>query len=306
MAENPGSISGRIFDIQRFSLDDGPGIRTVVFFKGCNMVCPWCHNPEFISDRPELFRTYSKCRLCGTCIEICPAGAVSLSDNMLLTDYNKCNLCGACIDACPAGSIRQSGYEISVEDLVAVVAKDREYYQRSGGGVTFSGGEPTLQYDFLLESLMECKKNGIMTALDTNGSLDHEKMLKLLDYTDQVLLDFKHISKDKHKKFTCMDNTYILNMLGLLSGKAEVEIRVLVIPSFNDTADELKAIIEKVKEYDFRKIRLLPYHVFRKGKYKSLGRNYKLTFSQPIEEDAVRNLVFEVDAAGIEIIIDAL
>jgi len=233
MNQKTAELSGRLFDIQRFSLDDGPGIRTVVFLKGCNMSCSWCHNPESISSSVEIFRTYSLCTGCKTCIEVCSRNAVSFSDNFLVTDYNLCNLCGDCIAECPASCIKKIGYDLGIDELIEIIKKDEDYYKISGGGVTFSGGEPTLKYEFLSEALKRCKENNINTVLDTNGTLQTDKLTEILPYIDTVLLDLKHTDNQKHRTYTGIDNSAVLETLFFVAGRADVEVRVPVIPSFH-------------------------------------------------------------------------
>jgi pyruvate formate lyase activating enzyme len=304
MAIQNKPLSGRLFDIQRFSLDDGPGIRTVVFFKGCNMSCSWCHNPESICFEPELFRTYSKCIGCGTCVEVCPQNASAFLGETIITDYRKCIMCGTCIEECPTFCIKKTGYDMDVDTLIEIIIKDKAYYDQSGGGVTFSGGEPTLQYEFLMNSMKKCKEHGITTTLDTNGTIAVDKMEKILPFTDHVLLDIKHINNDKHKEFTGKDNKNILENMEYLARSADVEVRVPVIPTFNDSVEELTEIINRVKESGLNEIRLLPYHVYGMGKYKSLGRECRLQVTENLGETTVKKLVSEIDTDKIKLIID--
>ena len=297
-------LTARLFDVQRFSLDDGPGIRTVVFFKGCNMSCSWCHNPESIRPSGEIYRTGSLCTGCLRCVEICPREAISYSDGIFVTESSRCDLCGECISECPASCIRQIGYESGLDELMDIIKKDEAYYEKTGGGVTFSGGEPTLQYDFLAEALRLCSEKGINTVLDTNGTLEKARLENLLPFIDTVLLDVKHTDRLKHREFTGIDNAAVLETLAFLPGKANLEVRVPVIPSFNETEAELKDIIETVRAAGVSRLRLLPYHVFGIGKYRNLGREYKLEYRENLEKDAVEKAMAGIDTSGLEFVID--
>ena len=251
-----------IFDIQRNSFVDGPGIRTTVFFKGCNLKCAWCHNPESQSPKPQMMFYRDKCTGCGKCKEICPT-----PDN--------CILCGKCTFYCPADARKVCGKEYTVDEVFSEIIKDKSYYENSGGGVTFSGGECMLQIDFLLEIMIKCKENGIHTAVDTAGYTPFESFEKILPYTDLFLYDIKCFDNEKHKKYVGVENELILeNLKKLFQANAKIWIRIPVIADINDSTEEMQCI----KKFLFasgkpEKIELLPYHIMGENKYAAIGRD---------------------------------
>ena len=265
-------LTATIFDIERNSFVDGPGIRTTVFFKGCNLKCAWCHNPESQESMPQMMFYKDKCKGCGKCKEICPSP-------------NYCVLCGKCTFYCPVDARKVCGKEYTVDEVFAEIIKDKSYYDNSGGGVTFSGGECMLQIDFLVEILKKCKENGIHTAVDTAGHIPFEKFEKILPYTDLFLYDIKLFDNEKHKKYVGVGNELILdNLRKLFSKGAEIWIRIPIISDVNDSVEEIKNIKNFLKGVgNPKKIELLPYHAMGENKYASLGKKSKI-FSIPDEE----------------------
>ena len=251
-----------IFDIQRNSFVDGPGIRTTVFFKGCNLKCAWCHNPESQSPKPQMMFYRDKCTGCGKCKEICPT-----PDN--------CILCGKCTFYCPADARKVCGKEYTVDEVFSEIIKDKSYYENSGGGVTFSGGECMLQIDFLLEIMIKCKENGIHTAVDTAGYTPFESFEKILPYTDLFLYDIKCFDNEKHKKYVGVENELILeNLNKLFQANAKIWIRIPVIADINDSTEEMQCIKKFLFAYGKpEKIELLPYHIMGENKYAAIGRD---------------------------------
>ena len=251
-----------IFDIQRNSFVDGPGIRTTVFFKGCNLKCAWCHNPESQSKKPQMMYYKDKCSGCGKCKEICPT-----PDN--------CILCGKCTFYCPADARKVCGKEYTVDEVFSEIIKDKSYYENSGGGVTFSGGECMLQIDFLLEIMIKCKENGIHTAVDTAGYTPFESFEKILPYTDLFLYDIKCFDNEKHKKYVGVENELILeNLKKLFQANAKIWIRIPVIADINDSTEEMQCIKKFLFAYGKpEKIELLPYHIMGENKYAAIGRD---------------------------------
>ena len=266
-----------IFDIERSSYVDGPGIRTTVFFKGCNLRCAWCHNPESQAREPQMMFFKNKCTGCGKCKEKCP--------NSLET----CSLCGRCTLYCPHDARDICGKEYTVDEVMREILKDKVFYENSGGGVTFSGGECMLQIDFLEEILKACKENGIHTAVDTAGHVPFVCFERILPYTDLFLYDIKCYDSEKHKKYTGTSNELILSNLKRLlqSGKA-IWIRIPIIPDVTDNEEELLTIKAFLSSYGCpEKVELLPYHAMGEHKYAALGKMAQ-TFSVPSEEKMMR------------------
>lgn len=252
-----------IFDIQRMSSVDGPGIRTTVFFKGCNLRCLWCHNPEGFERKPQMLFYKDKCIGCGKCKTVC--------SNAL----QRCDLCGKCTVYCEAEARRICGKEYTVDELFAEIKKDKRFYENSGGGVTFSGGECMLQIDFLVEIMKKCKENGIATAVDTAGNVSWTHFQKILPYTDLFLYDVKCYSDDLHKKLTGVSNLLILENLKRLSACANVIARIPVIPNINDDMAEMQRIKRFLQDISIKDVQILPYHGFGEKKYEALGLKYK-------------------------------
>ena len=256
-------MKGIIFDIQRNSFVDGPGIRTTVFFKGCNLRCKWCHNPESQSIQKQMMYYQDKCIGCGKCAEVCP--------HQLKT----CNFCGKCELYCPANARKICGKEYSVDDVFNEIVKDKMFYDNSDGGATFSGGECMLQTNFLCEILKKCKENGIHTAVDTAGNVPWESFEKILPYTDMFLYDIKAYSEDLHKQGTGISNQLILENLLRLSGKCDIIVRIPVIGGFNDDKAELEKIAGFLKKIKCIKKEPLPYHSMGEHKYDALGMEHE-------------------------------
>ena len=241
--------TGRILHLQRLSTEDGPGIRTTVFFKGCPLHCDWCHNPESISPRLQTQWFSVRCLGCKTCVETCPNGCLTLTENSLLIDRDNCQACGECSEACPSGALEAMGKTVVVDWLLSELLKDRAYFEKSGGGVTLSGGEPTLQPEFAEALLRGLKEQGISTALDTCGLCTPRTLDRLLPYTDLVLFDLKLLDPSIHQKFTGAPNEQILENLRYIrnyvhSQKRAIElwIRTPLIPEATVTDDNLTAI----------------------------------------------------------------
>lgn len=238
-----------IFQIQKMSTEDGPGIRTTVFFKQCPLKCIWCHNPESILKKPQLEWFKHKCIGCKICIETCQQGALSLEEDGMYIDREKCNSCGECSKECPSTALHMFGELWFLEDLYHDIQKDKVYYTQSHGGITVSGGEPTLQSDFILDFLKKCKENGISTALDTCGYASKKIYEQLLPHVDLVLLDIKEINTDKHKEFTGVPNELILENAIWISNyvkdnNKKLWVRTPIIPNYTATEENIKGIGE--------------------------------------------------------------
>ncbi len=285
--------TGVIFDIQRFSVHDGPGIRTTVFLKGCPLRCRWCHNPEGISPAPELMFFEYKCLFCGTCARVCPKKAISFSPNgegekvFPKLEREKCTGCGVCAEACPSGAWHLVGKRITVGELMSVLERDEVLYDRSQGGVTFSGGEPLFQPDFLFFALQACKERRIHTAVDTSGYASPAVLTKIAPLVDLFLFDLKPMDEEEHRRYTGVSNRLIHeNLRELVRLGRPVRVRVPLIPGITDTEGNIAALMAFLGEIrqGIQGVELLPYHDVAE-KYQRLGKVYGMPLlSRPSQE----------------------
>jgi len=274
-AEN--ATQGLIFDIQRYCIEDGPGIRTTVFLKGCPLRCSWCSNPESQRSRIELMYSRLNCTLCGMCVKTCEKNAPSLLLDRIVTDRSKCDACGDCVATCPNGARQLAGYWVKPEEVVEEIVRDSLFFLNSAGGITLSGGEPLYQAAFTAEVLRLCQWHGIHTTIETCGYSSEKALLNVLRFVDLVLLDIKHMTSKKHKEYTGMDNERILNNARCISreGVATI-IRYPLIPGFNDNRDNVVKTAEFVERLDsVEKVEFVPYHNYGSEKYKKLDRDYE-------------------------------
>jgi pyruvate formate lyase activating enzyme len=265
------SPAGLIFHLMRFSLRDGPGIRTTVFLKGCPLRCSWCHNPEGQSFGPSLMFFEERCRHCGDCALVCPHG------------LNECEACGRCVEACVAEARQLAGRPMSVAEALAEIGRDVVFFDESGGGVTLSGGEPLAQPEFAEALLAACRACGIHTALDTCGMAPADVLLRVAAHADLVLFDLKAMGGGLHVQYTGAPNTAILENLEALAAAGRcVIVRYPLIPGVNDGAGELRAMAEFLRPLGLRRVDLLPYHRMGIDKYRRLGIRCPLEeFSSP-------------------------
>ncbi len=268
------AVTGWIFDIKKFALHDGPGIRTTVFCKGCPLRCVWCHNPESMALGAELSFLVDKCIGCGACIDTCPNDAMRIDKGARTCDRQLCVRCGKCVDGCFAGALEMIGRQVSVEDIMAEVRKDATFYRTSGGGVTISGGEPLMQNEFTTAILRQCRAEGFHTALDTSGQGSWESLQAAAAHADLVLYDLKVIDPGAHKAHTGIDNELILaNLRRLCQLGSPVEIRMPIVPGMNDSPGDIDAAGELISSLDnISGVRLLAYHRLAAAKYERLGR----------------------------------
>jgi pyruvate formate lyase activating enzyme len=265
-------MMGNIFTIQRFSIHDGPGIRTTVFFKDCNLRCWWCHNPESWGSEPVLMLNPQNCIGCRACVKICPCHCFAETGHVI--DRKSCTGCGKCAAACPSNALELYGNKIDSDALLSELLKDAIFYEKSGGGITFSGGECLLQSDFLGEMLGLCRANSLHTAIDTAGNTDFSIFERLLPDTDLFLYDLKSVDSAIHQKGTGADNTVILKNLSALLQKCpeKIWIRIPVIPGFNNNKEEMQKIHDFLSNFITpAKIELMPYHRLGEIKHKNLG-----------------------------------
>lgn len=301
----PEDGNGLIFNLQRYSIHDGPGIRTTVFFKGCPLRCPWCSNPESLHPYPEIITRDVKCIQAGRCVDACPRQAIAIRGNARVIDWNKCDQCTKCAAACRARAIEVTGQLMEVAEVVQIVGKDASYYRRTGGGITLSGGEPLLQGQFALEMLKESKKNGWHTTLDTTGYADWDVIERLLPYTDLVLYDVKHMDSVRHREATGKGNERILSNLQKMAAipGVKVWVRRAVIPQFNDDENDVEELSRFVLTLGraVEKVSLLPYHKFGEVKYAAMGRAYPYHGIPVGDDERVRTLKQRIESHGIRV-----
>jgi pyruvate formate lyase activating enzyme len=286
---------GLVFDIKRYSINDGPGIRITIFLKGCPLDCRWCHNPESISPKIQKLFTAARCIGCGECCRICPVHACRLTPGGVATDASLCTLCGQCADVCPTLATEMSGRYRSVDELLGIIEKERPFFDQSGGGVTFSGGEPLQQPEFLTEILEACGRQHIHRAVDTSGFAKTATLLRVAKATDLFLYDLKMMDADRHRRYTGVDNRLILdNLVALAASGAAIQIRIPLIGGVNDDMGNLEASAAFVADLPGAKkvVNLLPFHDVARGKDVKLGQ--------------VRNLagLREPDGAGVALAVD--
>lgn len=294
---------GLIFDIRGYSIHDGPGIRTTVFFKGCYLHCPWCHNPEGQSPKLELVFSELRCRGCQECVKNCPQHALSRSGTETLIDREKCDLCGICAEECSSQALEIIGKEMTVEEVMKEIEKDRIFYDESNGGVTFSGGEPLRQAEFLNALLEECQKNYIHTCLDTSGYAPSEILNKISDKVDLFFYDLKIMDEKKHKEYTGASNKLILENLKKLATKnKKIIIRIPLIAGINDTEENISQTAEFLKPLKIiTEISLLPYHRLGSQKYKKLNRPDPSNEFQIPSQEKVEEIKKRLETLGFKI-----
>lgn len=296
--------SGLVFDIKRFSIHDGPGIRTTVFLKGCPLHCPWCHNPESQSPKPDVMLRPDRCIRCHACIEECPEHAISAEENgAVVTDRTRCKRCGACTETCYAGARERIGREYTVDELIDEIESDRAFYEESDGGVTLSGGEPLVQPSFTLELLKACRKRGIHTAVDTCGAVSWKVFEKVRAYTDLFLFDIKHMDPLKHKGATGVCNRRILANLEKLSALGHaINLRYAVIPGINDSDENAQETGRFAAALPGRHpVSLLPYHAAAGEKYKNLDQSYRLEGTKPPGDKRISAIAAMLEGFGLEV-----
>ena len=293
---------GFIFDIRRFSIHDGPGIRTTVFFKGCPLSCRWCHNPESQGEgRAVMFRE-TRCMGCGECLAACPEGAILWLEDMPATDLLRCEVCGGCVEICPTGARELVGRNWDVAEVMAALRRDTPFYDESGGGVTLSGGEPLHQPGFTKVLLQACKGEDIHTALDTCGYASWETLDEIRPYVDLFLYDIKIMDERLHTQYTGISNRLILeNLIRLARLGHKIILRVPLIHGITDGEENITAIAELARSLPgIQRIDLLPYHDAARLKYHRLGREYEILGTLSVDAERVTSLAGLVQAHQIE------
>lgn len=296
--------TGMVFDFQRYAIHDGPGIRTTVFLKGCPLDCLWCHNPEGKDPHPLLSFVAQRCLSCGACAQVCPNLAISYSPGAVPeTDRDRCTACGACTEVCPTGARTILGRRYTVDEVLAELERDRVFYEQSGGGVTFSGGEPLLQLEFLIACLAACESRGIPTALDTSGYAAREALLAAARQSRLVLYDLKDMDGARHLKNTgVLLEPILANLEALAKEGVPVWIRIPVIPGINDDGKTIHNYVSFLAALDSRyPVYLLPYHEIGREKYRRLGLPYLLDGTKPPSRARMEELVQVFSEAGFEV-----
>lgn len=293
---------GTIFNIQKYSVHDGPGIRTTVFFKGCPLKCWWCHNPESQSIKHEVMFFQERCTGCGICVRRCAEDAIKIDNMLPVTDELKCKLCGKCTDFCPNNAREYVGKDITVQDLMKEIIKDEVFYEESNGGVTFSGGEPLLHVEFLLEVLKACKHRGIHTAIDTSGFAAYENFEKIADYVDLFLYDIKLMNNEKHIKYIGVENDLIIENLKKLSNRgANIFVRMPIIAGVNDDDEHIDEAVKLLSKINLIQVNLLPYHKMGMDKYRRLEMDYKLSGMEKPTDERMEEIADKFIKGGIKV-----
>ena len=296
-----------ISNIQNYSTKDGPGIRTTVFFTGCNLKCVWCSNPELIEPGIKVMYFENRCRRCGKCAETAVNNSIILTESGCEIDREKCTNIEECMEVCSYEAYEKSGYEISAQDLYNKLIRDKIFFEQSGGGVTFSGGEAGLQYEFLSEIGTELQKDNIHTALDTAGLITWEKLEKAINSMNMVLFDIKAYDSRLHRKYTGAGNELILENIKKTADKnKELIIRMVIVPGMNDNIEDIKKRISFIKELGsaVKQIDILKYHNLGEGKYKSLGMIYSVPKDLYREEGFWKKVKEMASETGVKVTID--
>ncbi|MCW7754865.1 glycyl-radical enzyme activating protein [Desulfobotulus sp. H1] len=294
---------GLIFDVQGHSVHDGPGTRTTVFLSGCPLHCVWCSNPEGLYRSPVVMHKLSRCQRCGNCLRSCPNGAVRVDNNILLHDREICAKCTSynCLDTCYQEALELSGRYYSVDELMRIFQRDRQFWG-SKGGVTFSGGEPLLQKEFIIEILKACKSSFIHTCVETTSCMDTDFFMEAMQYVDWAFTDIKHMDSGEHRRLTGVGNELILNNIRKLASASWNGVmvpRVPVIPGENDSPENMERTVRFIKDIGLDVVNLLPFHRLGESKYRQLGLTYAMADQSPPSDEAMRALQAMAESYGL-------
>lgn len=294
-----------IFNIERFAIHDGPGIRTTVFLKGCPLRCQWCANPESQSTKHQIMFLERKCVGCGTCIKRCPKHAITLKEGKAFIDRKRCICCGVCEEACPYGTINGIGKKLTASDIFQIIIKDKEYYKKTSGGITFSGGEPLLQSEELMPLLKKCQEEKLHIAVETCGCIAKKHIEKVLPVVDLFLFDIKTLNAEKFCKYTGGDLELVLQNFSYIAQKRpkDLVIRVPVISGLNNTKEEILEIYKFALKHQVNRIDLLPYHTLGLTKYQQLGIEYPFQCLESLKKETVIPFVELGESLGLNITI---
>jgi glycyl-radical enzyme activating protein len=291
-----------ISDMQHFSTGDGPGIRTTIFLKGCNLHCEWCHNPETMSGLLSLMFYENLCTKCGNCEKVCPNGVHQFVGEKHALNRKLCSLCGECIMHCKSGALKQCGKELSVDEIMEYILEDKDFYKISGGGVTISGGEPLLQADFCTAIAIMCKANDINVIIDTAGDVEYSAFEKVIPFVDSIYLDLKGASnKDYLSKTGGNFERIYENLISLMVQKCNVVIRIPIIPGYNDTKAYCSYLASLVVKAGVHEVNLLPFHRLGSSKYNAMGIQFLCSQLMPPSKELMNELVDVFSSAGINV-----
>lgn len=301
-------MNGIIFDIHQYAIYDGPGIRTVVFLKGCPLSCAWCHNPESQDPEPQISYFQERCVKCGKCVDSCPNEALTLTSEGIERDPRKCTLCGNCTKVCPNQVMELVGKEYSVDEVIKIVAADKIFYDNSGGGVTISGGEPTMQYSFLISLLQKLKEKGIHSAIETCGFFNEKHLDELMELVDLFLFDIKHVDPAIHEKYTGIKNDKIKenfkNIVNKTNSK-KISCRIPIIPGFNKDLEVIKGIADFLNEVSYTNdVHLMPYNKLAKTKYEKMGMGHLYKDMGELSEKELEEISENFVNQGFKVVIN--
>jgi pyruvate formate lyase activating enzyme len=296
-------MKGLIYNMQRFAIHDGPGIRTLIYMKGCPLKCLWCSSPQTQKPSPEILHIELNCKKCGRCIEACPNDAITISDDECIKiDRKLCQSCGECVETCLNQALKLAGKSITVEELFQEVNKDSPFYRRSNGGITVGGGEPTMQHEFVAAFLKRCKQIYIHTAIESCGYVKWEYLEKILKYLDLAYFDIKHMDPLVHKELTGVSNELILENIKKASILYPVIIRIPIAPGLNDSDENILATAKFAAELgkNLQRIEILPYHKFGTHLYDQLDMEYKLKNVEPPKDEHMEKLKELIELCGVK------
>ena len=302
MARNSTRERGLVYDIQRYCLHDGPGIRTVIFFKGCPLQCKWCANPESLESASEIVYNKMDCINCQRCLKVCQHEAIISDGNSIVIDKQKCQYCFDCIKECPTGALSVKGIWYTVDEIIEIVRKDIAFYKNSGGGITLSGGEVLAQSEFASELLKDAKKYNIHTTIETSGYCNWEDFERVLESTDLVLFDIKHINNEIHAWYTGVGNALILeNFKKIVDMGKEIVARIPIIPTVNTDSETIEEYISLLKQLKVKSVNVLPFHQLGEAKYEMIGLPYAFKGVKPPSCDLMKSIKQRISDVGIDV-----